>query len=65
MRHGRQALADVEIAGYTLPRQRSGLIRYSRGKLRILEREALEAASCECYRAIRRQFEQLLMEKKG
>ena len=42
--------------------QRAGLIRYSRGKLKILDREGLEAASCECYRAIRRQFDQLIMD---
>jgi CRP-like cAMP-binding protein len=29
--------------------QRAGLITYRRGQLRILDREALEAASCECY----------------
>jgi CRP-like cAMP-binding protein len=33
--------------------QRSGLIRYSRGKIIILDRARLEANSCECYRAIR------------
>jgi CRP-like cAMP-binding protein len=32
--------------------QRAGVIRYSRGKLKILNRERLEAASCECYRAV-------------
>jgi CRP-like cAMP-binding protein len=29
--------------------QTSGLIRYSRGSIEILKREALEAAACECY----------------
>lgn len=51
---------SVTVAASNL--QRAGLIRYSRGKLKILDREGLEAASCECYRAIRRQFDQLLME---
>src|SRR5207248_1469246 len=42
--------------------QKAGLIRYSRGKLKILDRQGLEAASCPCYRAIQRQFEQLFDE---
>jgi len=31
--------------------QRAGLITYHRGHVTILDRERLEAASCECYRA--------------
>jgi CRP-like cAMP-binding protein len=30
--------------------QRQGLIRYQRGKVKILDRPNLEAASCDCYR---------------
>jgi CRP-like cAMP-binding protein len=32
--------------------QRAGLIRYSRGKIMILDRERLEENSCECFRII-------------
>lgn len=32
--------------------QRAGLIRYSRGRMEILDRAGLEAASCECYRIV-------------
>jgi CRP-like cAMP-binding protein len=35
--------------------QTSGLIRYSRGTIEIVNRPALEAAACECYRVIRDQ----------
>ena len=30
--------------------QRQGLIRYQRGKVKILDRPNLEAAACDCYR---------------
>lgn len=32
---------------------RLGVIRYSRGRMKILQRSALEAVSCECYGVIR------------
>lgn len=35
--------------------QRSGLIKNSRGSITILDRDGLEAASCECYRAVKAQ----------
>jgi CRP-like cAMP-binding protein len=39
--------------------QEEGLIRYSRGKLTILDREGLMAGSCECYGRIKEEFERL------
>ena len=41
--------STVTVVAGTL--QRAGLITYHRGRVRILEREKLESASCECYRA--------------
>ncbi len=41
--------------------QKAGLIRYSRGKLTILDRHGMETASCECYRAVTRVFDELLV----
>ena len=37
--------------------QKAGLIRYSRGRLTILDRDGLEEASCECYEIVRSQFD--------
>lgn len=43
--------------------QRDGLIRYSRGKIMVLERARLEADSCECYHIIRDQLHHFLNNK--
>lgn len=39
--------------------QRMGLIRYTHGRIQILNRGGLESASCECYGSIQREFERL------
>jgi hypothetical protein len=39
----------VTVVAGTL--QKAGLITYHRGRVSILDRKKLEAASCECYRA--------------
>ena len=39
--------------------QSEGWIRYSRGYVEIVERPALEAATCECYHTIRTEYERL------
>lgn len=41
------------------PLQKEGLIRYSRGKFTVLDRDGLKAGSCECYRRINEEFERL------
>ena len=46
---------SVTVAASNL--QKAGLIRYRRGKLAILDRRGLEAASCGCYQAVTREFE--------
>ena len=39
--------------------QRAGLLRYSRGIITILDREGLEEFACECYRAVKAEFDRL------
>ena len=38
---------------------KAGLIRYGRGRMEVTDRQGLEAASCECYHAARREFARL------
>jgi CRP-like cAMP-binding protein len=40
--------------------QQAGLIRYHRGKITILNRQELEAASCSCYGIIKGEYARLL-----
>ena len=40
--------------------QKAGLISYHRGKLTILDRKGLEAASCECYEVVAKELDRLL-----
>ncbi|MBI4259081.1 MAG: winged helix-turn-helix domain-containing protein [Actinobacteria bacterium] len=46
----------TEVAGRLQDR---GLISYRRGRVRIVDREGLEAASCECYGVIRDEYRRL------
>jgi CRP-like cAMP-binding protein len=39
--------------------QNAGLIRYVRGRITVLDRQGLEAASCECYRVVRSEYDRL------
>ena len=40
--------------------QSAGMIRYLRGRITVLNRAALEARACDCYRAVKQRFERLL-----
>lgn len=40
--------------------QDAGLIDYSRGHIKVLDRKGLEAAACECYQVVKTEFDRLL-----
>ena len=42
--------------------QQAGLIRYSRGRINVLDRSALERRTCECYAVVKRESDRLLPE---
>jgi len=49
--------ATVSESARTL--QQAGLIRYSRGRITVLDRDRLQAAACTCYLTIRNEFDKL------
>ena len=40
--------------------QAAGLISYSRGKIKVLDRKGLEKRSCECYSVVKNEYDRLL-----
>ena len=40
--------------------QRDGLIRYTRGRIQVLDRPGLEARTCECYAVVKKEYDRLL-----
>jgi CRP-like cAMP-binding protein len=50
--------AGVSVSANSL--RQNGLIDYHRGNIRIVDREGLEAASCECYQIVKEEYEQTL-----
>lgn len=42
------------------PLQADGLLQSRRGIIKILNRDALESRSCECYQAVKREYDRLL-----
>ena len=40
--------------------QGDGVIEYSRGKIKVLDRPRLEARVCECYAVVKKEYDRLL-----
>ena len=49
--------AGVTVAAGTL--QKAGLIEYTHGRIKVIDRAGLEDASCACYRIIRDSYDGL------
>ena len=44
--------------------QEAGLIRYSRGRITVLDRVRLEQRVCECYAVVKKEMDRLLLAVK-
>jgi CRP-like cAMP-binding protein len=44
--------------------QEAGLIRYSRGRITVLDRAGLERRSCECYAVVKKEYDRLLPSRQ-
>ena len=40
--------------------QKAGLIRYTRGRITVLDRAGLESRTCECYAVVKKEYDRLL-----
>jgi CRP-like cAMP-binding protein len=40
--------------------QKAGLIAYTRGRITVIDRKALEERTCECYAVVKREYDRLL-----
>ncbi len=45
--------------------QRAGLIRYTRGRLTIVDKAMLESVACECYQVVRQEYSRLLAPEQS
>ena len=43
--------------------QKAGLITYTRGRIKVLDRPGLEKRACECYAVVKKEYDRLLPEK--
>jgi hypothetical protein len=50
--------AGISVAAGVL--QKASLIHYAAGRMEVTDRPGLEAAACECYDLVRREFGRLL-----
>jgi CRP-like cAMP-binding protein len=43
--------------------QKAGLIRYSRGRIEVLDRLGIERRTCECYAVVKKEYDRLLPDR--
>jgi CRP-like cAMP-binding protein len=55
--------SSVSVVAHTL--QQAGMIRYSRGRIQIVDLEGLRETACECYGTVNEHYQALLGEGHG
>jgi hypothetical protein len=53
------------VSEAALKLQRAGLIRYTRGKIEVLDRRGVEERSCECYKVVKTEYDRLIPASKS
>ena len=53
------------VTGAASRLQAQGLIEYRRGRIRVLDRPAIESRVCECYAVVKREYDRLLPEARA
>lgn len=53
------------VTGAAFQLQISGLIRYARGHISVLDRPGLELRTCECYAVVKKEYDRLLPEARA
>jgi hypothetical protein len=53
------------VTAAALKLQSAALIRYARGRIKVLDRPGLELRSCECYGVVKREYERLLPDLRA
>jgi CRP-like cAMP-binding protein len=51
---------SVSLVANTL--QKAGLIKYSRGRMQLLDIKGLQKGACECYRVVKAHYQRLLLD---
>jgi CRP-like cAMP-binding protein len=53
------------VTAAALVLQKAGLISYSRGHIKVLDRAGLEERTCECYALVKKEYDRLLPEEQA
>ena len=48
------------MTGVARTLQETGIIKYARGKIQIIDADALQDSACECYETVKQHYDRLL-----